>query len=100
MPLIPDGQNLFVIDLEYIVPLEEVEPLMAGHMAFVNKCYENKIFLASGPKVPRTGGMVLAVAESRAVIEALIKEDPFHAENAVCYTITEFVPRGTAEGFK
>lgn len=99
MSLIPEGNNIFVIDLEYIVPIEEVEPLMAGHMAFVNSCYEKNIFLASGPKVPRTGGVVLAVSDSREKIEGLLTEDPFHEAGVVRYMVTEFYPRRTVDGF-
>lgn len=98
MPVIPEGKNIFVIDLEYIEPLEKVEPLLEAHMAFINKYYENETFIASGPKVPRTGGVVLAVSDSREEIETLLAEDPFHAAKVVRYTVTEFYPRRTADG--
>ena len=55
MTLIPEGQNIFVVDIEYIVPIEKIEPLIEAHRAFLDKNYEAKNFLASGPKVPRTG---------------------------------------------
>ncbi|WP_211212134.1 YciI family protein [Kiloniella laminariae] len=90
--------NIFIIDLEYLVPLEQVEPLIEAHRAFLDKYYANKRFLASGAKVPRSGGVILAVAASRAEVEQLITEDPFHAKQIARYHITEFQPRMTAEG--
>lgn len=98
MGLIPEGSNLFVIDLEYTADLKEVEPLFEGHMAFIDKYYENSTFLASGPKVPRTGGVVLATSDSRETIEQLLKEDPFYEAKVVKYTVTEFFPRRTTDG--
>ncbi|MBL4639910.1 MAG: hypothetical protein JKY57_05210 [Kordiimonadaceae bacterium] len=99
MPLIPEGCNLFIVDLEYTAPLEQIEPLMAEHMVFVNKGYETGLFLASGPKVPRSGGIILAVSNSKEKLEKLLEEDPFHTQGVVRYSVTEFHPRRTVAGF-
>lgn len=98
MSLIANDANLFAIDLDYIVPIEEVEPHIPAHMDFLQRNYDQKHFLASGPKVPRTGGMIIAVGSSREDIERLIKEDPFHIHALANYQITEFVPRMKADG--
>ncbi|SNZ06980.1 YciI family protein [Cohaesibacter gelatinilyticus] len=98
MPLIEKDANLFTIDLNYIVPIEQVEPHISAHMDFLQRNYDQKRFLASGPKVPRTGGMIIAVGSSRQEIENLIKEDPFHIHALAAYEITEFVPRMKADG--
>lgn len=99
MSLIAEGHNLFVIDIDYIVPLEQVEPHMDGHLAFVNKGYDKGLFLATGPKVPRTGGVILAQSTTKEEIEKLIAEDPFHQHNLARFRVTEFHPRRTVEGF-
>lgn len=98
MSLIAPDNNIFILDVEYIVPLEQAEPFLDAHMQFINKYYEAGLFLASGPKVPRTGGIVLAQSNSRSEIEALLKEDPFVEHNVARYTVTEFHPRRTVEG--
>jgi uncharacterized protein YciI len=46
--------------------------------------------------VPRDGGVIIAVADSRADIEALAVTDPFLTENAAEYRITEFLATTTA----
>ncbi len=100
MPLIPDNHNLFTIDIEYTVPLEQVEPHIEAHMKFLNKHYAAGNFIVSGPKVPRTGGVIIALSESREKVEEIIREDAFHKANIARYKITEFFPRMKAENLK
>ncbi|MBN9886046.1 YciI family protein [Salipiger abyssi] len=90
MSLIPEGQSLFVIDITYAVPFEQIEPVLAPHMDFVKKGYAEGHFLTSGPKNPRSGGVVIAMGTSKADIEALMAQDPFAQEGVVTMEITEF----------
>jgi uncharacterized protein YciI len=90
---------MFIISLTYEVPLEEVEPHMQAHMEWVNRYYDQGVFLASGRKVPRTGGVILARGD-RASIEACIAEDPFSAYGVAKYEVTEFQPTRAAEGLE
>jgi uncharacterized protein YciI len=78
---------MFIIDLQYIVPLEELDEHMADHMQFLRKYYKNNVFVASGRKVPRTGGIILALANSKDEIITLMKEDPFTQHQLAEYTI-------------
>jgi len=92
MPLVRDEQNLFVVDLHYIVPLEEIEPHIEPHLEFLDRHYASGCFIASGAKVPRTGGVIIATAQSRSALERLLEDDPFKKERLAEYTITEFRP--------
>ncbi len=92
MPLIPTDQNLFVVDLHYVAALDMVEPLLDPHVAFLEQGYAKGWFLASGPKVPRTGGVILATASSRQSLEDWLTKDPFHQAGVAQYTVTEFRP--------
>jgi uncharacterized protein YciI len=82
---------MFIIDLNYIATLEELDAHMADHVKYLRKYYKKNIFIASGRKVPRTGGIILALADSKEVIEKLIKEDPFYKHKLAEFTITEFL---------
>lgn len=82
---------MFVIDLNYIVPLEELDVHMADHVKYLRKYYKKNIFVASGRKVPRTGGIILALANSKEMVEKLIKEDPFYKHELAEFTVTEFL---------
>ena len=82
---------MFIVNLNYIVPLEQLDAHMADHVKFLRKYYKQNVFLASGRKVPRTGGIILALAESKAAIEEIIQEDPFYIHKLAEFTITEFL---------
>jgi uncharacterized protein YciI len=81
---------MLIIDLKYIVPLEKIDSHMTAHVKFLKKYYDKNIFIASGRKVPRTGGIILARGASREEIEKIIQEDPFCAHHLAEFTITEF----------
>lgn len=89
--------TLFVVDVTYCKPLEEIDALLAGHVAFLDRHYSAGTFLVSGRKVPRTGGVILARAGSREFLAAILEEDPFHRAGAADYAVTEFQPTKAAE---
>jgi uncharacterized protein YciI len=81
---------MFVIELIYKVPLTDIDAHMKAHVAFLNKHYAAGQFIVSGRKVPREGGIILAVGESREQIEAIIKEDPFCKRGLADFRVIEF----------
>jgi uncharacterized protein YciI len=82
---------MFIINLTYIVPLEELDQHMVEHVKYLKKYYSKNIFVASGRKVPRSGGIILALADNKAAIEKIIKEDPFYRYELADFDITEFL---------
>lgn len=82
---------MFVINLNYIVPLEQLDAHMTDHVKFLRKYYKQNVFVASGRKVPRTGGIILALAKSKDDVEKIIAEDPFYIHKLAEFTITEFL---------
>jgi uncharacterized protein YciI len=83
---------MFVISLAYTAPLDQVDAHLAAHRDFLGAQYTRGVFLLSGPKVPREGGIIIAAAASRAEVEELVRQDPFHQAGVAHYEITEFVP--------
>lgn len=83
---------MFIINLHYIRPLSEVEQHLNAHRAYLEHYYQSGIFLLSGRKEPRNGGIILAQAYDRDSIEAVIQEDPFYQAHVADYQIIEFVP--------
>lgn len=71
--------NLYVIDLTYRADLSEIDRLLEAHRDFLKQHYAAGVFLASGPKVPRNGGIILARGDSREAIERVVEQDPFKA---------------------
>lgn len=82
---------MFIIDLHYIVPLEQLDAHMTEHVKYLQKYYKLNVFLASGRKVPRTGGIILALAPSREIVDEIIKEDPFYLHKLAEFRVTEFL---------
>ncbi len=81
---------MFVIELTYKADLSEIDAHMAAHVRFLQKFYKSGNFLVSGRKVPRDGGIILAVGKSREHIEAIIEEDPFFTRGLADFRIIEF----------
>jgi uncharacterized protein YciI len=81
---------MFVIELVYKASLEEIDAHMAAHVRFLRKYYAAGKFLVSGRKIPREGGIILAVGKTRQEIEAIVREDPFHRHGLADFRIIEF----------
>jgi uncharacterized protein YciI len=86
-PIIGD---VFVIELIYKADLAAIDAQMAAHMRFLKKYYASGHFLVSGRKIPRDGGIILAVGKSREAIEAIAAEDPFVAQGLAEARVIEF----------
>jgi uncharacterized protein YciI len=81
---------MFVIELVYKADLKKIDAHMRAHVAFLNKYYAAGTFLVSGRKIPRDGGIILAVGKSRDEIQAIIEEDPFCKLGLADVRIIEF----------
>lgn len=81
---------MFVIELIYKAELSEIDAHMKAHMAFLKKYYAAGNFLVSGRKIPRDGGIILAVGKDKQHVEAIVKEDPFCKHGLVDFRIIEF----------
>jgi len=90
---------MFILSLTYKADLSEADRHMETHMAWVKAGYDKGLFLASGRKNPRTGGVILARGE-RAEIEAIAASDPFTIHGVADYEITEFIATTTAPGLE
>jgi len=81
---------MFVIELTYTATLAEIDAHMAAHVQFLKKYYAAGHFLVSGRKIPRDGGIIVAMAKSRQEVEAIIREDPFFARGLADFRIIQF----------
>ena len=81
---------MFVIELTYKADLTEIDAHMAAHVIFLKRYYASGNFLVSGRKIPRDGGIILAVGKSRREIEAIVEEDPFYDHDLADFRIIEF----------
>lgn len=82
---------MFIINLNYIVPLEKLDAHMTEHVKFLQQYYKKHVFVASGRKVPRTGGIILALARSKEEVEQIMSEDPFIKRKLAEFSVIEFM---------
>ena len=88
---------MLILSLTYKVPLEKADEHMDAHMAWVKKGYDDGHFLASGRKVPRTGGVILARGE-RPDMERFCAADPFVVHGIADCEISEVAFTTVAPG--
>jgi uncharacterized protein YciI len=81
---------MFVIELTYKVPLAEIDAHMAAHVAFLRKYYAAGVFLMSGRKIPREGGIIIAAGNDPQEIDAIVREDPFYARGLADIRVIQF----------
>jgi uncharacterized protein YciI len=81
----------FLLEGEHLVPFVDLADLVPLHHAFLQKGYDDGIFLFSGPQVPAHGGFLVARAPSRDALEAILAEEPFVKAKKMRFSrITEF----------
>ncbi|GAA3581536.1 YciI family protein [Snuella lapsa] len=91
---------MFIINLTYKTELDCVDQFLNDHIEFLNAQYELGHFLASGRKIPRTGGVILSNVKNKSELEKIIKRDPFKINELADYELIEFVPSKTSEELK
>ncbi len=90
---------MFIVSVHYQQPLEVVDSHLPAHIAFLDGYFAKGVFIASGRKVPRSGGIILAQGVTRAELEEILERDPFKSNGVAAYEITQFVPNRTSPGF-
>jgi uncharacterized protein YciI len=82
----------FLIIITYTASLEKIDQLLSGHREFLQTGYDKGLLLMSGPRTPRSGGIVIARAKSREEIEEFFRIDPYKTNKLAEYDFIEFNP--------
>ncbi|MBL0371720.1 GTP cyclohydrolase [Rhizobium sp. KVB221] len=90
---------MLILSLTYTTEIEKADAFMEAHMTWVKRGYDEGWFVASGRKVPRTGGIILARGD-RIEIEEFCESDPFVVNSIGQYEFFECAFTSTAEGFE
>ena len=91
---------MFILFVTYTAPLDEIDALLPKHMEWLNSHKDAGRFLAGGRKVPRDGGIILAVAASREEAENIASSDPFVLGGVAMTEVIEFAPSFVVEGLE
>jgi uncharacterized protein YciI len=83
---------MFIIQLTFKAPITEVNKYVSAHREFLDYYYKQDVLIASGPMVPRTGGIIIAAGKDKAALEAIFKKDPYYLAELADYNFIEFTP--------
>lgn len=92
--------SIFIASLTYTVPIEQVDAVLAEHLAWLKAGHDAGHFLAWGPREPRDGGLIFVKAASRAEAEALLMSDPFMRHQLADLAIIQWTPRFVGPGLE
>jgi uncharacterized protein YciI len=83
---------MFLILVTYTTPIEEIDAHLVAHREYLDEGYRNNCFVVSGPRNPRSGGIIISQLTDRSQLEALLTNDPFHIQGVATYEVIEFTP--------
>ncbi|MGH8780805.1 YciI family protein [Paraburkholderia sp.] len=89
---------MYVISITYTAPLERVDDALEAHRAFLTQHFETGVFIMAGPKVPRGGGVIIAMGIERDELDEILATDPFAQQQLARYDITDFKATRLAAG--
>ncbi len=89
---------MFIVTLTYLKPVEEIDALMHDHVEWLKKGYDQGLFIASGRRVPRTGGVILARSGDEHALRETLARDPFVVYGAARCDVVEFTASMAAPG--
>lgn len=82
----------FIVLLNFTTPFEQFGDAVPHHRAFLQEGYDRGLLLLSGPQQPKTGGIVVARAESLEDLQAFFARDPYKARRLAEHAYLEFTP--------
>jgi uncharacterized protein YciI len=82
----------FIVEINYTIPAEQLGDVLNQHRAFLQGGYDQGWLLCSGPRSPRTGGIVVARAPSLEDLQGFFKNDPYKLNGLATYNFVEFQP--------
>ena len=81
---------MFLVSISYKVDLSQVDNYLAEHVAYLEQYYQQGVFVLSGPKIPREGGVILVRVDTRQELDLILEADPFYRANLAAYEVTAF----------
>ncbi len=83
---------MFVVFLRFSQNRSKAKDLMAAHNDWIQRGFDEGVFLVVGSLQPQLGGMVLAHATTRETLEVRVASDPFVQHDVVAAEILEVSP--------
>ncbi len=81
---------MFIFKLTYKKPLAEVDKYLQAHRDYLDQYYKLGKFVASGPRQPRVGGVILCNTNDLEEATRIYQSDPFFINDIADYELTHF----------
>ena len=91
---------MFAVLLKFGHNKSQAGALMDAHNAWIQRGFDDGVFLMAGSLQPAMGGAILAQASSLGEIQGRMQEDPFVMEGVVSAEILEITPKQTDDRLK
>ena len=83
---------MFIVLLEFADNKDKAGQFMEGHRSWLERGFDDGVFLLAGSLQPNRGGAVVAHNTSLSELESRVNADPFVAEKIVTAEILEITP--------
>ena len=83
---------MFIVLLKFSGNKAQASQFMEGHKQWIQRGFDDGVFLLTGSLQPNAGGGILAHNTSLADLQSRVNADPFVAENVVSAEILEIAP--------
>ena len=86
---------MFVVVLKFSTHKSRASELMESHNQWIQRGFDEGVFLLVGTVQPKLGGAVVAYNTSLTELQSRVNDDPFVAEDVVTAEILEITPART-----
>ena len=86
---------MFIVFLRFSDNKGQAGQFMEGHKSWIQRGFDEGVFLVAGSLQPNLGGGIVAYGTSLADLQSRVNDDPFVAENVVTAEILEITPSRT-----
>jgi len=86
---------MFIVFLRFSDNKGQAGQFMEGHKSWIQRGFDDGVFLVVGSLQPNLGGGIVAYGTSLADLQSRVNDDPFVAENVVTAEILEITPSRT-----
>ena len=83
---------MFIVLLKFSDNKASAGQFMEGHKEWIQRGFDDGVFLLAGSLQPKLGGAIVAQATSLSDLQSRVNTDPFVAENVVTAEILEIAP--------
>jgi uncharacterized protein YciI len=91
---------MFVVLLEFAAQRGRASELMDRHKAWIQRGFDDGVFVLAGSLQPQRGGAIVAHNTSLAALQSRVADDPFVAHGVVSAQVLEITPSRTDERLK